>query len=62
MKPYNPLPHAALGLYGFCMCTVWSWQIFKYPHEIVVSTPKYPHEIVVNTPKWAHEIVVNTLK
>lgn len=48
MKPYNPLPHAALGLYVFCMCTVLSWQFLKYPHEIVVSTTKYPHEIVIN--------------
>lgn len=38
MKPYNPLPHKALGLYGFCMCTVVSGGISKYPHEIVVDT------------------------
>lgn len=49
MKPYNPLPHVALGLYGFCMCTVLNWRILKYPHEIVVNTSKYPHEIVVDT-------------
>ena len=48
MKPYNPLLHKALGLYGFCMCTVLSWRILKYPHEIVVDTSKYPHEIVTN--------------
>lgn len=59
MKPYNPLPHAALGLYGFCMSMVWIWRILKYPHEIVVSTLKYPHEIVVNASKYPHEIVMN---
>lgn len=48
MKPYNPLLRKALGLYGFCMCTVLNWQILKYPHEIVVDTSKYPHEIVMN--------------
>lgn len=48
MKPYDPLLYAAWGLYGFCMCTVLSWLIFKYPHEIVVNTLKYPHEIVMN--------------
>lgn len=58
MKPYNPLPHAALGLYGFCMCTVLSWRILKYPHEIVASTTKYPHEIVASTTKYPHEIVM----
>lgn len=59
MKPYNLLLYAAWGLYGFCMCTVLSWLIFKYPHEIVVDTLKYPHEIVVSTPKYPHEIVMN---
>lgn len=59
MKPYNPLLHKALGLYGFCMCTVLSWRILKYHHEIVVDTSKYAHEIVVNTQKYPHEIVMN---
>lgn len=48
MKLYNPLLHKALRLYGFCMCTVLSWRILKYHHEIVVDTSKYPHEIVTN--------------
>lgn len=44
----------------FCMCTVLSWRILKYPHEIVVDTSKYPHEIAVDTSKYPHEIVMNT--
>lgn len=51
MKPYDPLPHKALGLYGFCMCTVLSWQFLKYPHEIVVNTLNLAHEIVASTAK-----------
>ena len=38
MKPYNPLPHKALGLYGFLHVYGIEWQILKYPHEIVVDT------------------------
>ena len=37
-KPYNPLPHAALGLYGFLYVYGIEMTDFKYPHEIVVNT------------------------
>lgn len=61
MKPYNPLPHKALGaVRSFCMCTVVSGRILKYPHEIVVSAQKYHHEIVVSTLKYPHKIVINS--
>ena len=40
MKPYNPLPHAALGLYVFLHVYGIELASFKYSHEIVVATLK----------------------
>ena len=49
MKPYNPLPHKALGLY-----------VFLYVYGIEIADCKYHHEIVTNTLKYPHEIVAGT--